>query len=216
MEYKYNKYSLSAQGVSQETYVNFFKKAYVSVKKGVAKSVSDFNKTPEQFDFRTLKAIWLNASVKTFFQKAYMFDEILRSKIKHLKSHGVDYYLLEGKAIVCFKKMDKKSRVSGYYSKRFKDLMEGKAIHYSQRMLNNLAGMGINKALPIYFVGHVIDSTGNLSDVRLVHYDKSQVAYEVNLAELFKPNLFSSANKKDENTDIVVTSKKKTAQKKSS
>jgi hypothetical protein len=213
MLYKSNKYSLYTQGVKEKTYVKFFKKAYEAVNKGVRKSVVDFTKEPEQFDFRTAKAIWLNSSIKKFFQRAILLDENLRSSINHLKSHGVDYYVLDGKAIICFKKMDIKSRVGGFYSKRFKDLMSGNVIHYSKKMLDNLSEMGIQKALPIYFVGHVMDKHNNLIDVRLVHYDNSSIAYEISIKEMFTQTLFNIIKTDSTNSEVVVTSKRKKASK---
>jgi|GEM_PF-2666291 len=204
---KNSNYSLSSQGVTQRTYVNFFKKAYESVKDGVSKASKVFSKDPLQFDFRGAKAVYLNASIKKSFQKAVLLDDYLRNKIRHLKSHGMDYYILEGKCIVCFKKMDTKSRVSSFYSNRFKDLMSGKSVHYSKKMLDTLSEMGINKPLPIYFVGHVLDSANRLIDVRLVHYNDSKVAYEVSLQELFRANLFNISQEDKLSNDIIVKSK---------
>ncbi len=129
-------------------------------------------------------------------------------KINRLKSHGVDYYVLGGKALICFKKMDVKSRISGFYSKRFKEMMNGNAIHYSDNMIQNLAEMGIHKPLPIYYIGYVLDKIGNLADIRLVHYNEGTVAYEVSLAEIFRPNLFN-LNGIDTVDEIKVISKKR-------
>ncbi len=204
MRYKENTFSPITQGVSEKTYVNFLKNAYDSVKMGVIKSSSDFVIDPEQFNFRTIKAIWINSTIKKLFQRSFLIDESFRNSVKHLKSHGVDYYVIEGKFIVCFKKMDIKSRVSGFYSRRFKNLMEGKAIHYSKKMLDNLALMGINKPLPIFFIGHVIDKIGNLIDVRMVHYNNSKLAYVISLEDYFKPNLFTQIESAPE---VKVTSK---------
>lgn len=203
---KYRNNSLLAQGVSKDTYDRLIKISYESVKRAVNKSVNDINRDPAQYNYRGIKPMWYNSSIKKFFQEAFLLDNHMRMSTKHLKSHGVDYYVLEGKAIICFKKMDTKSRISGFYSKRFKDLMSGNPIHYSKAMLDNLALMGINKPLPIYFIGHVINSHGYLIDVRLVHYNNNQIAFEESLSVLNKPNLFKI--NKDSN-DIIVTSKSK-------
>lgn len=201
---KNNKYSLIAQGVSKETYDKIVKLSYKAVRKGVRKSVKDISNDPSQYNYRGIKPIWYNSSIKRMFQESFLLDNYLRTKTKHLKSHGVDYYVLEGKTIVCFKKMDYKSRISGFYSKRFKDLLSGNPIHYSKSMLDNLALMGVNKPLPIYFIGHVLNYSGYLIDVRLVHYNDNRVVFEESLSELNNTNLFSS-NKSDE---IIVTAKK--------
>ena len=214
MENKFNDYSLSAQGVTENTYVNFFKKAYEAVNDGVSNATLQFNKDPMQFDFRSAKAVYLNASIKKSFQQAVLKDTDLRIKIKHLKSHGMDYYVLEGKAIVCFKKMDKKGRVNGFYSKRFKALMQGEAVHYSKKMLDNLAAMGIHKPLPIYFVGHILDPANRVIDVRLVRYKDSKTAYEISLAELFRVNLFNLSDDDKKSDEIIVESKLKNKSKK--
>lgn len=209
MFYKSNDFSLESQGVPNELYVNFIRTAYIKVKEGVISSLADFRQDPGQFEFRSAKAVWINSKIKKLFYNSVLFDNQLMSKINHLKSHGVDYYSLDGKALICFKKMDEKGRISGFYSKRFKELMSGNIIHYSKVMLDNLSEMGINKPLPIYYIGHILDNTGNtLSDIKLVHYNDGRVAYEVSLDEIFKPNLFS-LNGVDPVDEIVVTSKRR-------
>lgn len=211
------KLSLIAQGVGEETAVKFFKIAVESVKKGVSKSQNDFKNDPEQYAFRSAKSSWFNWSIKKLFIRSVLLDENLRTKVRHLKSHGVDYFVLEGKAIVCFKKMDIKSRVSSFYSKRFKDLISGKAVHYSKAMLDNLAKMGVNKPLPIYFAGYVLDYANRLSDIRLVFYQDNAVAYEKSLMKLFETSLFDSdIEQTQETNDVLVTLKNKDAAKKKS
>ncbi|KOS07223.1 hypothetical protein AM493_15150 [Flavobacterium akiainvivens] len=214
MFHKSNDFSLESQGVPNELYVNFKRTAYSKVKEGVKSSLSDFKNDPGQFEFRSAKAIWINSKVKKLFYSSVLFDNQLMKKVNHLKSHGVDYYSLDGKALICFKKMDERGRISGFYSKRFKEIMSGNIIHYSKVMLDNLYEMGINKPLPIYYIGHILDKTGNsLSDIRLVHYNNGGVAYEVSLEEIFKPNLFN-LNGADLLDEIKVTSKRKNHNKK--
>lgn len=205
---KDNKFSLDAQGVANELYVKFIKTAYNAVLEGVKNSLKIFNNDPSQFEYRSAKAVWMNSHIKKLFLNSFILDGELTRKVNRLKSHGVDYYVLDGKALVCFKKMDKKGKINGFYSKRFKEMMMGNAIHYSKTMLDNLAEMGINKPLPIYYVGHVLDKIGNLADVRLVRYNEGQIAYEMSLMEVFKPNLFT-INENDVDKEIKVTSKRK-------
>ena len=193
------------QGVDEETCSQFLKLAHESVRKGIENSSKEFSRDPAQYDFRTAKAVWMNAQIKKLFQQSLLMST-LRNKVKHLKSHGVDYYLLQGKMLVCFKKMDKKSRVSGFYSKRFKNSLMGGSVNYSKRMLDNLSKMGIIKPLPIYYVGHIIDTSGKLIDVRLVNYENLKVSTLLSLVELFKPNLFSNSS---ENESDLVKSKAK-------
>jgi hypothetical protein len=208
MLYKDNKFSLDAQGVDNDLYVKFTETAYNTVRDGVKNSVMAFNNDPGQFEYRSAKAIWMNSNIKKLFYNSFILDKELIKKINRLKSHGVDYYVLGGKALVCFKKMDNKSKISGFYSKRFKEMMNGNTINYSNNMLQNLSEMGIHKPLPIYYIGYVLDKIGNLSDIRLVHYNDGGVAYEVSLVEIFKPNLFS-LNGIDATDEIKVTSKKR-------
>lgn len=207
MLHKDNKYSLDAQGVANDLYVKFTELAYKAVKEGVSNSVKVFRNDPQQFEYRSAKAVWMNSQIKKLFYNSVFYDGELMTKINHMKSHGVDYYSLGGKALVCFKKMDKKSKISGFYSRRFKDLMNGNAIHYSKQMLENLSEMGIHKALPIYYVGQVLDNKGDLLDIRLVHYNEGGIAYEVSLMEIFKPNLFSLTG--IDSSEIKVVSKRK-------
>lgn len=212
---KINKYSLDAQGVGYDLYVNFIEIAYIRVKEGVKKAITDFNDDPELYGYRGLKALYMTSAIKKLFLSSICTEPSILRKINHIKSHGVDYFVLDGKALICFKKMDLKSRISGFYSKRFKDMMSGGVIHYSKTMIDNLAEMGILKPLPIYYVGHVLNKAGNLVDVRLVHYNEGTVAYEVSLQEIFAPNLFNQTITSQTQEDIVVTSKKRKNNKKS-
>lgn len=213
--YKINKFSLDAQGVGNELYARFIEIAYERVKEGVKKAITDFNGDPELYGYRGLKALYMTSAIKKLFFSSICTEPSIMRRINHIKSHGVDYFVLDGKALICFKKMDLKSRISGFYSKRFKDMMSGGTIHYSKTMLDNLAEMGILKPLPIYYVGHVLNKAGNLIDVRLVHYSEGTVAYEVSLQEIFAPNLFNQTITSQTQEDIIVVSKKRKNNKKS-
>ncbi|MEW2919976.1 hypothetical protein AB1A65_00810 [Muricauda sp. ANG21] len=189
--------SSKMQGIDEETCVELLKLAYESVKSGIDNSRREFHRDPAQYDYRTAKAVWMNAQIKKLFQEAFIKSS-LRTKVKHLKSHGVDYYLLDGKMLLCFKKMDYRNRVSGFYSKRFRDALSGNAVHYSKSMLDNLSRMGISKPLPIYYIGHILDKANRLVDVRLVNYEDMKIKVLQSLSILFSPNLFSvNASKSD-------------------
>lgn len=211
LEDKSNTFSPISQGVNSETCVKFMKMAHVAVTEGVNNSRKKFVQDPMDFDYRCAKSVWMNSQIKKHFKLLFSYDNFLKGKVRHLKSHGVDYYVIEGKILVCFKKMDLKSRVSGFYSKRFKDILLGNKVHYSKSMLDNLAAMGISKPLPIYYVGHVLDSIGRLVDVRIVHYNNMSVAYEESLTDMFTTNLFTlGANTTDvKQIDVEVKSKGK-------
>lgn len=213
--HKINKYSLDAQGVGNDLYVKFIEIAYKKVKDGNKKAITDFNGDPELYGYRGLKALYTTSAIKKLFLNSILMEPSIMQKINHTKSHGVDYFVLDGKALICFKKMDSKSKISGFYSKRFKDMMSGNVIHYSKTMLDNLKDMGILKPLPIYYVGHVLNKAGNLIDVRLVHYNEGTIAYEVSLQEVFAPNLFNQTITSQTQEDIVVVSKKRKNIKKS-
>lgn len=204
---KNSKYCPITQGVSSETYVNFLKLAYETIRKGVHQAQEDFRLDPEQFLYRNSKATYLNGAVKKFFYRGLVNNSLL-SKINHLKSHGVDYYVLDGKAIFCLKKMNNKSKVSNYNTERFNKLMSGDVINYSKEMLDSLSDMGIHKPLPVYFVGYVLDNVCNLVDIRVVFYNDFEVTYEESLFETFENDLFNSDKENEvSNYDIEVKPK---------
>ena len=205
--HKNNQFSLISQGISEATTTNFLKHAYDSVVSGVAKSNKDFANDPEQFGFRNMKSMWLSSSIKKAFKMKFLKNNELRMSVRHLKSFGVDYYVLQGKAIVCFKKMDSRSRISGFYSKRFKEILAGGTVRYSKKMLDILGTLGIQKALPIYYIGHVLDSTGKPVDTRIVHYNKNGIVYQESLKSLFLPTLFNPT--KEEKLIVKVKNKRK-------
>ncbi|KAF9659591.1 hypothetical protein ABHQ57_03890 [Tenacibaculum sp. ZH5_bin.1] len=204
MSNKSIKFSLIAQGVSKETYEKLVEVSYKSVALGVSKANKNINSNPLKFSYRGLKSLWYSASIKSEFHKSVLLDSYLRTKVKHLKSHGVDYYLVEGKALLCFKRMDSKSKISGFYSKRFKELMSGNPIHYSKNMLDMLSMLGVQKPLPIYFVGHILDLNGNIKDVKLVHYHDNKIVFDISLKMLNTVTLF----RENGSDDILVTPKR--------
>ncbi len=181
------------QGVDPKVLEGILKQAYVSIKNGTLEAIKQIVKYPDEYDFRNAKPVRISSLVKREFIKTLSMDEQLRKKIGHYKSHGVDYFLIEGKFLICFKKIDKKGRISGFYSERFKAILKGEEkIPYSKEMLEQLAKLGLQKPLPILFIGHTLDKTGlSLEDVKCVNYKNGGIHFLMSLTDLFTPNLFN-------------------------
>lgn len=201
--------------VSEETLNELLTLANDCIKEGVNHARKEFIKEPGLFEYRGLKSMYMNSCVKKVFKESLVTRTKLLTKIKPLKSHGMDYFLVEGKFLMVFKKMDRKGRVSGFYSKRFKQTIEGNKINYSLKMMDNLAAMGIRKPLPVYFVGHVINEVGSLIDTCFVNYEHGRVTTFVSLDELFKPNLFNIGDLNEASIDEMITVKNKKESRKS-
>ena len=187
--------TLITQGISVKTCAEFIKESSAAVISGVKNSQNEFNSDSMQYSFRSAKSVWMISNIKKLFSLKLMEDLYLGRKVKHLKSYGSDYYLVEGKALICFKRMNLKSRVSGFNSIRFKAAMNGNLEKYSISMLKNLAEMGIHKALPIYYIGYILDRVNNLVDVRIVHYQNNEIAYVESLLNRNDDNLFGLSAK---------------------
>ncbi len=187
---KNNQFAWNMQGISSKTSTYFLKEASASVVSGVKNSQNEFRNDPMQYSFRSAKSVWMISRIKKLFSLKVIEDSYLSRKINHLKSYGSDYYLVEGKALICFKRMNSKSRVSGFNSSRFKAAMNGNLEKYSISMLKNLAEMGIHKALPIYYIGYILDKFNNLVDVRIVRYHNNEIAYVESLKDRDDNNLF--------------------------
>lgn len=196
--------------VSEETLNQLLRLAHECIKNGVNEAKKQFIKDPGQFEYRAAKSVYMNSCVKKIFKRSLLTETKLMTKIHQLKSHGMDYYLVEGKFLLVFKKMDRKGRVSGFYSKRFKQTIEGNKINYSNKMMDNLSKMGIMKPLPVFFVGHVINEVGSLVDTCFVNYEQGRVTTFVSLDQLFRPNLFSidELNKNQLSIEEMVTVKR--------
>jgi hypothetical protein len=187
---KIKTYSLSEQGLSEKLTLRILTTAYRSAVSAVNSANRESKRRWWIFEYRGVKSIWTTSCVKAVFKRAYN-ECALRKKVHHTKSHGADYFVLDGKALLSFKKMDSKGRVAGFYSKRFKDIMNGNLVHYSQTMVTQLQSLGLSTTLPLYFVGYVVDKVGRLQDVRLVHYRSGSKAYEISLKNLCEENLFT-------------------------
>ncbi|MBS7787686.1 hypothetical protein KIH23_10285 [Flavobacterium sp. CYK-55] len=184
------------QGIDEDLVYRFFNIAKNAVVAGVNGSKREFESDVEQYSYRCGKPVWRNSHIKKKWKEMYI-DEIGRN-INHLKSHGVDYYMLDGKALFCFKEMNSKSMVRGVESKRFKDAMSGNLSKYSTSMLETLAKMGILKPLPIFYIGYILDFKGSLSDVRVAHYKDGGIDFIMSLMNLDEQNLFSILNQDDD------------------
>lgn len=206
MLYKSNFFQEYTQGVNPVFLEDFLKKSYEAIKSGASQALIQIVKCPDEYDFRNAKPVRISSLVKKEFIKMLSFDEHLRKKISHFKSHGVDYFLIAGKFLVCFKKIDKRGRVSSFYSKRFKAILNGEEkVPYSKEMLERLSELGIHKPLPILFIGHTLDNTGlTLEDVKCVNYKDGGINFLISLKDVFMPNLFTQESyTQNENIEIV-------------
>jgi hypothetical protein len=194
--------------LSEENFNGLFKCVKDVIEQGVSDANSKINKDPEQFDYRGARAIFLNSSVKKIFRRRIYESSELQS-VKHIRSHGVDYFLINGSFLLCFKKMDKKARVSSFYSKRFQETINGGKVKYSKKMLDILGELGILKPLPIFFTGYVLDPTGRLENIFLVNYKLGKIENVVSLKELFTPDLFTINEPTVTENQKLVTVKKK-------
>jgi len=186
-------FSLRAQGIDANVLDALAEAAYDSVSTGVSNSRVEFEKDKGLFSFRGMKPLWVISHIKKIFTFQHLLTT-LNSKVKHMRSHGADYYLIQGKALLCFKKMDSKGRVNGFYSARFKAIMAGGSVNYSRAMMLQLSDMGIEKPLPVYYVGYILDRIGRLVDVRLVHYKDGKIVHNVSLKRDDDDNLFNIQN----------------------
>lgn len=192
---------------------------YISIKNGAQKALDDIIKKPSEYDYRNAKPVRINSLIKKEFIENLYSNNELKKKVNHYKSHGVDYFLIDGKFLVCLKKIDRKGRISGYYSKRFKAILNGdEKVPYSKDMLEQLSKMGILKPLPILFIGHTLNTTGlSLDDVKCVNYKNGNIDFSMSLKDMFTPNLFNQylSNKNEMDTDSKVWTPKIKGERKS-
>lgn len=188
--------------LSEDDFAKVFEEVKNSIEHGVANANAEFKKNPEQFDFRGARAIYATSAIKKLFRRSIYTNDSMYNMVRHLLSHGVDYFLVKGKFLLCIKKMDKKGRVSSFYSKRFQETINGGKVKYSNKMLNILSKLGILKPLPIYFAGYVLDKAGRLDNILLVNYEQGKVENVISLKQLFEPNLFNIAADKNEANNV--------------
>lgn len=181
------------QGIDDDFLEHLLRVSYDSIRQGSQRALKQIVDNPGEYDFRNAKPVRINSLVKQQFIRNYSNDAELRKKIRWFKSHGVDYFLIDGKFLLCLKRVDKKGRVSSYYSNRFKAILKGEEkVPYSKQMLEQLAQLGLLKPLPIVFVGHTLDKSGLLlEDVKCVNYKDGGLNFMFSLNDKFIPNLFN-------------------------
>lgn len=206
---KSNYFSPITQGVSEETYAILQKIVSENIKKSISEARNEFRDRPLQYSAKRSRTDWITSCIKKHFELAIIKQNDLRKHWTKTKSHGVDYHVIEGKAIFCFKKMDNKGYVSNYRTERFKSLMAGNVITYSSTMLNLLAELGIHKPLPVYFIGYILDNHGSLLDIRITHYDNDQIVFEDSIYMNENISLFNTNDSEVTDDDIQVIPKRK-------
>ena len=98
------------QGVQPKILDEILKNVYVSIESGALEAIRQIIKHPDEYDFRNAKPVRINSFIKKEFIKVLSLDEGLRKRIIHYKSHGVDYFLAEGKFLICLKRTISKIR----------------------------------------------------------------------------------------------------------
>lgn len=179
---------------SNELFTDFLKLWFESIKKASNQCSMDYMKRPLFYSFRNTKPTNFSASVKENVVKEILLTAKFNELVKVLKSHGVEYFLCKGEAFICFKKMNNKGFVNGIKTDRFRNSIDGEEkVHYSKKMMDNLAEMGIHKPIPIFYIGYITNSLGGLVDIKIVNYLHGKINFEASLFNMFEENIFTQS-----------------------
>uniref|UniRef100_UPI0039A45518 hypothetical protein n=1 Tax=Ornithobacterium rhinotracheale TaxID=28251 RepID=UPI0039A45518 len=172
---------------------NFFKEkiglealevAYNAVKRGLRDAVEYIHKNPYEFINLKHKANTINSKIVAEFIKNCEKDYNFSRRVHRLNTHGMTYFVIDRKFLICFKAIDERMFVNNQLTNRHRTIMEGGDVIFNKRVREELYRLGVSFEIPLYYVGFSGNGTG-VFGVRFLRYFDNQIAFHLNLSELF-------------------------------
>lgn len=186
--------------IMDEKYHNFIEYAYKGVVEGYARSKEYMLKNPYEFFNKRHQASTINSMILAdFYSKLYSDFKAFDMALK-MGTYNMTYFLLDNKALICFKAMDKNGKIINALTERFSDTVNGNDVKLKKSIVNELRRRGIEYQPPIFYVGFKPKENGGI-EVLLVRYENNDVAYEQSLTNYFTENNNLDINIKN-NPDI--------------
>lgn len=170
--------------IMEKRYHNFIQYAYEGVVEGYARSKEYMLNNPFEFFNKRHQASTINSMMLADFYSKLNSDFRVFDMTLKMGTYNMTYFLLDNKALICFKAMDKNGKIVNALTERFSDTVNGDDIKLKKSVVNELRRRGIEYQPPIFYIGFKPKENGGI-EVLLVRYENNEVAYEQNLTNYF-------------------------------
>lgn len=171
--------------VSNKKYNDFIRYAYEGVVEGYARSQKFIIDNPFEFFNKRHQASTVNSKmIANFYSKLNSDFKAFDMTLK-MSTYGMTYFLLDNKALFCFKAMDKEGKINNAQTVRFDNTKAGNDVTLKKSIRNELRRRGIEHQPPIFYFGYIPNINGGIT-VKLVRFENNKIAYELNLSEYFR------------------------------
>ncbi|MCL1688364.1 hypothetical protein CMT57_00200 [Elizabethkingia anophelis] len=171
--------------ITNKKYKDFIRYAYRSVVEGYARSQKYIANNPFEFFNKRHQASTINSMILADFYSKLESDFKAFDMSLKMSTYGMTYFLLDNKALFCFKAMGKNKKINNASTVRFDDTIAGNDVTLKQSVLKELQRRGIEYQPPIFYFVHIPNENGGIT-VKLVRFENNEIAFELNLSEFFK------------------------------
>lgn len=171
--------------VTNKKYNDFIRHAYEGVVEGYARSQKFIIDNPFEFFNKRHQASTINSKmIANFYSKLNSDFKAFDMTLK-ISTYGMTYFLLDNKALFCFKTMDKEGMINNAKTERFDDTKAGNDVSLKKTVKNELQKRGIEHQPPIFYFGYIPNENGGIT-VKLIRFENNSIAYELNLSDYFR------------------------------
>ncbi|MDV3982155.1 hypothetical protein CMT48_13880 [Elizabethkingia anophelis] len=173
--------------ITNKKYNDFIRYAYRSVVEGYARSQKYIANNPFEFFNKRHQASTINSMILADFYSKLESDFKAFDMSLKMSTYGMTYFLLDNKALFCFKAMGKNKKINNASTVRFDDTIAGNDVTLKQSIQKELQRRGIEYQPPIFYFVYIPNENGGIT-VKLVRFENNEIACELNLSEHFKSN----------------------------
>ncbi|KFF22356.1 hypothetical protein [Chryseobacterium sp. JM1] len=170
--------------ITNKKYSDFVKYAYKGIVEGYAKSQKYVIENPFEFFNKRHQASTTNSMIFANFYSKLATDFKAFDMTLKISTYGMTYFLLDNKALFCFKAMDKNGKIKNISTERFENTTAGNDVSLKQSVRKELQRRGIEHQPPIFYFVYMPNENGGIT-VKVVRFENDELAYELNLSEYF-------------------------------
>lgn len=171
--------------ITNKKYSDFIKYAHNSVVEGYARSQKYIIDNPFEFFNKRHQASTINSMILADFYSKLSSDFRAFDMSLKISTYGMTYFLLDNKALFCFKAMDKEEKINNAQTERFENTKAGDDVSLKESVRKELQKRGIEHQPPIFYFVYIPNENGGIT-VKAVRFENNEVAYELNLSDYFK------------------------------
>lgn len=169
--------------IVSEKYNSLLFHAYRGVRDGYDKAEQYVFENPYEFFNKRHEASTKNAKVLSEFYLRLLTDFKSKDMVLKMGTYGMTYFLIDNKALLCFKMLNKKGKITNALTERHKNSMAGNDVKLKKSVIAELRKRGVEDQPPIYYLGYQPTEKGLI--IKLLRFENNEPVFELNLSEMF-------------------------------